>query len=253
MKSVLNIAFELAKLLPPSRVDSIAGRLKILDPVEGITSVVSLVGSPFAKEVLQKFFDAWQSTNLSGETAALILQTASHTHHKTLKEQQLELVMTGPSTPFVSTRRTEQVILDLVREAKRELFVVSFVAYRWDAIIEALQDAVSQGVEVKVLLEASRVDGGSLKRDQSETLRKLVPKASIYYWTLRTDEFLFGKVHAKIVVSDQENAFLTSANLTGHAMEKNFEAGVLIRGGEIPRDISRHLQGLIDTKIITEA
>ena len=53
--------------------------------------------------------------------------------------------------------------------------------------------------------------------------------------------------------SDGEIAFLTSANLTGHAMEKNFEAGILIRGGEMPRDISKHLQGLIDTEIISKA
>jgi len=59
------------------------------------------------------------------------------------------------------------------------------------------------------------------------------------------------RVHAKIALADDTVAFITSANFTGHAMEKNFEAGVLSNGGSIPRDLWRHLHGLIDTNVIT--
>lgn len=232
---------------------SIASRLKTLSPGGDITGIVSLVGSATAKKALHDFLEAWKHANVPGETVAYILQTASYTRQETLAEQQIELVLTGPSTPFVSTRRTEQVLLDLVRGAKRELFVVSFVTYDWDSVTKALQNAVAQGVNVRVLLEASKQDGGSLARDQSEALRNSVPQASIYHWTSRAEKFFAGKVHAKIAVSDGATAFLTSANLTGHAMEKNFEAGLLVRGGEIPRDITRHLQGLIDLKVFTKA
>ena len=163
------------------------------------------------------------------------------------------MVLTGPSTSFVATRKTEQVLLDLICEATREIFIVSFVAYNWDIIIKELQNAVARGVDLKVLLEASKADGGSLDNDPSGILRKLVPNASIYRWSSQPEEFIGGKVHAKIAIADEKIAFLTSANLTGHAMEKNFESGVLIRGGEIPLDISKHLDGLIEYKIITEA
>ncbi|WP_223228017.1 phospholipase D-like domain-containing protein [Lutimaribacter pacificus] len=60
-----------------------------------------------------------------------------------------------------------------------------------------------------------------------------------------------GRVHAKITLADDDTIFITSANFTGHAMEKNLEAGVLIKGGETPQDISRHLKGLIDLNTIT--
>jgi phosphatidylserine/phosphatidylglycerophosphate/cardiolipin synthase-like enzyme len=248
----VDAAFALAKLLPPPRMVSIASRLKTLSPGGDITGIVSLVGSAAAKNALHDFLEAWKHANVPGETVAYILQTAAHTRQETMAEQQIELVLTGPSTPFVSARRTEQVLLDLVRGAKRELFVVSFVTYDWDSVTNAIQEAVARGVHVRVLLEASKQDGGSLARDQSEALRKSVPQASIYHWTSHADKFLAGKVHAKIAVSDEATAFLTSANLTGHAMEKNFEAGVLVRGGEIPGDIARHLQGLIDLQVITK-
>ena len=250
---MLDAAFELAKLLPPSRLNSIASRLKTLNSGEDPIGIVSLVGSGLAKKTLQDFLDAWTRTNYSGETVALALQTASHTRKNTLEEQKVELVLTGPSTPFAITRRTEQVLLDLINSASLELFLTSFVTYRWASILEALQRAVARGVRVHVLLEASKEDGGSLEKNQAEEIESLVPLANVYHWTSKSDEFEGGKVHAKIAVADAAIAFVTSANLTGHAMEKNFEAGLLVRGGEIPGDLSSHIQGLIDHKIITKA
>lgn len=43
---------------------------------------------------------------------------------------------------------------------------------------------------------------------------------------------------------------LSSANLTGHAMEKNMEAGILIRGGTIPEKLHKHLDALVTTKTL---
>ena len=170
----------------------------------------------------------------------------------TQMEQQTELVLTGPATPFVATRRTEQVLLDLINQSRKTLFMVSFVSYQWKPITDALQAALARGVVVRVLLEASKKNGGTLDSDLSKGLQRAIPGAIFYHWTEKTTEFKDGKVHAKIAVADDEVAFLTSANLTGHAMEKNLEAGVLFRGGEIPGDISKHLQGLIDIEIITK-
>ena len=38
-------------------------------------------------------------------------------------------------------------------------------------------------------------------------------------------------VHAKAAIADRNKAFLTSANLTGHALNKNIEVGPLLTGG----------------------
>jgi phosphatidylserine/phosphatidylglycerophosphate/cardiolipin synthase-like enzyme len=35
-----------------------------------------------------------------------------------------------------------------------------------------------------------------------------------------------GRVHGKVAVVDGARAFVTSANLTGHALKKNMEAGL---------------------------
>lgn len=251
MKVLLDRAYDLATLLPPSRVSMIAKKMEDLDKSAEINQVTSLVTSGAARDKLQGFLKAWHNSSLSGREAGYLLIASSHSLEKANEESQTELVLTGPTTPFVATRRTERVLLDVITSAQSELFIVSFVAHQRPSILEALKKAADRGVQVNVVLESSVDSGGTLESDQFIGLKTALPDATFYHWTEREGEFAGGKVHAKIVVSDQESAFLTSANLTGHAMERNIEAGALFRGGDTPRDVARHLRGLIDLKILT--
>lgn len=58
-------------------------------------------------------------------------------------------------------------------------------------------------------------------------------------------------LHAKTAVADGELAFVTSANLTGHALDQNLEVGVLIRGGSAPRRLMQHFHALIARGTLT--
>lgn len=93
--------------------------------------------------------------------------------------------------------------------------------------------------------------GGSITFDAIGKMRTLVPAARLYAWRDKADPFSDGRVHAKVAVADARMCFITSANLTGHAMEKNMEAGVLISGGHIPRLLDDHLQSLVDMKLVS--
>lgn len=248
MKSVLDSALVLARKLPPSKIYAISDLLKA---GASKSSLLSAVSTADAKRALTDYLDTTDAETISNEVAAAILIASSHSHHTTIEKQSVELVITGPSTPWVPTRKTEQVLLDLIGRAKHELFMVSFVANNWKKVIDALADADARGVTIKVLLEASKDDGGTLEKDQASQLAKAVPIAKIYRWSDKTGDYAGGKVHAKIALADQEIAFITSANFTGHAMEKNIEAGLLIEGGQIPVDLGRHLQGLIDLQVLS--
>lgn len=248
MKRSLEAAYILARRLPPSRIEAIASKLA---SGASASKVSDTVNSTEAKQSVKKFLDAATAEGLSGEVAAAILMSSSHAHRATTDEQSVELVVTGPSTPFVATRRTEQVLLDLIGQAKRELFLVSFVAKDWKRVIDALVKSDARGITIRVLLEASKGDGGTLDGDQSRLLIEAVPNVELYRWTNRESEHQGGRVHAKIALADDDTVFITSANFTGYAMEKNLEAGVLIKGGGTPQDISRHLKGLIDLDTIT--
>ncbi|CFV69670.1 phospholipase [Burkholderia pseudomallei] len=180
-----------------------------------------------------------------------MLLAASHVFTKAANQQSVELVWTGPTTPFVSARRTEQALLQVINAANQTLFITSFVAYDVSTIVKALNAANDRGVIISMLLELSLDHGGSITFDAIGKMRTLVPTARLYAWRDKVDPFSEGRVHAKVAVADGKMCFITSANLTGHAMEKNMEAGVLISGGRIPRLLDDHLLALVETKVVS--
>ena len=159
----------------------------------------------------------------------------------------------GPSTGQVPVRHTEQVLCEVIEAAKRRLFLVSFVAYEVDSIIRALRGTIGRQVQIDVLLESSDKHGGRVTYDSVNTMKSILPSIDVYVWSSDRKSLpgqLSGAVHAKCAIADGELAFITSANLTSAAMERNMELGVLVKGGELPFELQRHLEALISTKII---
>lgn len=57
-----------------------------------------------------------------------------------------------------------------------------------------------------------------------------------------------GRLHAKLVVADDERVFITSANLTLAAWDANIELGVLLEDRAAAGLVVDHLQNLIDRR-----
>jgi phosphatidylserine/phosphatidylglycerophosphate/cardiolipin synthase-like enzyme len=240
----------LAALLPPDRVEALAMRLRMSGGGGGPAVVEGLLHTTSARDALREVLEAGAASGSSGEHLAGLLVGASEGRRAALAEQSVELVWTGPTAASTTTRRTDQVLLDVVRRAERDLFLVSFVAYDVGEVVDALNDACSRGVRVRFLLESPRSEGGSLDVDPIAAMRSAVPEAWVYAWIVKEGDYTGGRVHAKVAVADWHLALLSSANLTGHALGKNMEAGVLVEGGRIPSDLRKHLQALIDTMVV---
>ncbi len=177
---------------------------------------------------------------VSTRECTVALRASNLAKTEVVGKEKIELVWTGVSTPLVPTRRTEQVLLETIDAAERKLFLVSYVAYDVDSIVEALRKAVRRGVKVEILLESTSDYGGRISMDSIASFKREVPEAILYWWNESG-----ASVHAKCVVSDGRVAFVTSANLTGAAMERNMELGVKIEGGDIPRRLHEHLDALV--------
>ncbi|WP_257645667.1 DISARM system phospholipase D-like protein DrmC [Ottowia beijingensis] len=251
MERLLEAVTAVVCLVSPEKVRALAGAVRKIEDAKANVALSDVVGTATAKAVVERLVDAWHATSVgSGELASMLL-AASHAFENVSKHQSTELVWTGPTTPFVSARRTEQALLQVIGAAKQTLFVTSFVAYDVSTIVKALNDASTRGVSISMLLESSQDHGGSMSFDVIGRMRTLVPTAKLYAWRERAAQFADGRVHAKVAVADGSVCFITSANLTGHAMEQNMEAGVLLTGGQIPKLLHDHLQALIDTKTVS--
>lgn len=208
------------------------------------------MGTPVANALLEQLATTWENTKISSDELASMLLAASYVYTKVASEQSTELVWTGPTTPFVSARRTEQALLQVINSAEHSLIITSFVAYNVSTIVKALNSAIDRGVVISMLLELSQERGGSISFDAIAKMKDLVPKARLHAWEEKDDEFTGGSVHAKVAVADGKSCFITSANLTSHVMEKNMEAGVLISGGQIPKLLDGHLNSLFITNLV---
>lgn len=251
MEMLLDAVTEVASLLSPEKVRTLAGRIQRLDTSKTSVSLSDVVGTPAARGVVDRLVEAWQTTSINSSTLASMLLAASYALESASNHQTTEFVWTGPTTPFVSARRTEQALLQVIGAAKQTLFITSFVAYDVLGIVKALNEANSRGVNISMLLESSKDQGGTVKFDAIKKMRALIPSARLYAWSERDARFAGGCVHAKVAVADGDVCFITSANLTGHAMEVNIEAGVLISGGVVPKLLHDHLEALVSTKLIS--
>ena len=60
------------------------------------------------------------------------------------------------------------------------------------------------------------------------------------------DESKSACLHAKFVIADSQHVFLSSANFTEAAQQRNIEAGILLDSSVLACDLESHFQSLID-------
>ena len=254
MKEILNVIAHISTELHPDRVDSICKSLVSSNEREIIAIFKDSLGNSSGTILNDLQLALKKNPNVTPKELGVMLLASSYTSSVLLKELSTELVCTGPSTGFVAIRRTAQVLIDLIDQATSQLFLVSFVAYEVDNILQALKRAREREVEIRILLERSKDAGGRITVDSIKIMKDAVPSAHFYYWDLNQSavETKGASVHAKCAVADSKVAFITSANLSEAAMERNIEMGVLIKGGSTPQQLEKHLLGLITIKQIKE-
>ena len=167
-------------------------------------------------------------------------------------QQTSELVWTGPATSVVPVRRTEQVLSDLIDGAERKLTIMSFGIFQVPRLVEALEGALDRHVALRIVLGDREQQTDWVIDQQRHQLGRIVAaKATLCWWPherrLRDTSGCAGLMHAKSAVADSRTAFLTSANLTEAALERNMELGVLIHGGMLPSAIDRLVDALLES------
>lgn len=166
--------------------------------------------------------------------------------------QTTELVWTGPATPVVPVRRTEQVLCDLIRCAERRLTMTSFGIFQVPRLVKELERSLERGVALRIVLgDREAHSDQEIDRQRYQLGPVVTARATLLQWPAdhraRDEQGHAGLMHVKAAVADAKVAFLTSANLTEAALERNMELGVLIRGGTLPAAIDRVIDALVES------
>lgn len=209
------------------------------------------VAQPNARQAARSLLGAWVQSyaDVTPANLAWALRAASAMDARHRSEQQFELVWTGPTAPGTSLRRSEQALLELIRQACSTLLLVTYVAYDVDAIVDALCSSTDRGVRVRLVVETPEASAGKLTLGATQALRRIVDAgAAVYHWPLAErprDEGQHGLLHAKCCVADSRQALISSANLTGHALNLNMELGVLATDQGFAGQVEQHFERLI--------
>lgn len=245
--------------LPASVLRDLAGRLARLEMLptgSQESSLLADVATGAARDGVVALFRHWRkhAPGLPPVAVAAALTAAGATHEDWRGRQHLELVWTGPAPTHSTLRRTEQVLVELVKGARERLLLVTYAAWRHPPLVKALEDAVARGVKVTILVDSLDPAAGGPKVDVAKALgAKVATAATVYEWAQdqrpRDENGHTGVLHVKSAVADGREALISSANLTGHALELNMELGLRVVGGPVPSQVERHFRELIEVEV----
>ena len=160
----------------------------------------------------------------------------------------IDFVWSGPANGTFPIRRIDQVLYDLLSNARQRIFLVTFSAHRVPLLCEHLSKAIDRGVQVTLLLESEQASAGQLSHDAAKAFKDVdLSKVRLLHWPLqkreRNQAGKPGKLHVKCAVIDQV-AVIGSANLTDDAFNRNMEMGAIIRQPETVDSIIEHFNSL---------
>jgi hypothetical protein len=172
--------------------------------------------------------------------------------------------MTSPQESRVRHRDTKVVVEDLFQRAKREILLSGFAIHNGKAIFGQLAKRMADnpGLRVRFFLNIPKSILQLPKGPQ-----KFVDEFSHWHWPkdhslpeiyydrrgLSKDPGGPVSLHAKCIVIDSEELFVSSANFTNAAQSRNIELGVLLKGSVYAAEVHKFFEDLIKDQICLRA
>lgn len=168
------------------------------------------------------------------------------------------MVWTGPDVPGSVSRDTGVVVKELFTAARRNVLLSSFTVRRGKDVFASLAEALDLNPSLHVRLAVNVGRDGDHTSPKHQLLARFAerfwrdhwpwPRRPCVYYdprALSANPAICANLHAKCIVIDDEIAFVTSANFTEWAQERNLEAGVLIRDETFARSLKNQFESLI--------
>ncbi len=255
--------------LEPSDLRALAsaiasGRLAAPYPA---TSVQRLLSAGIAEKVANSLQElAGLGVGTQALTKLLGLLASGMTDRPPL-EDLIDLVTTGPINSDAGSRDTSVVVRDLFHNAEISVVVVGYAIHQGQKVFQALADRMVEcpGLQVRMYLDIQREPGDSSA--PSELVGRFVdrfrgsqwpsgrPLPEVFYdprslevtWESRA------ALHAKCIVVDGRSLFVSSANFTEAAQQKNIEVGLLLESPVLAERLLRFFNALVEAGHLKQA
>lgn len=194
-----------------------------------------------------------------GPGAAAWLEAAEQVQ---AQRPRTDLVWSGPEVAGLHARDTRRVYEELLGTVERSVWASTYAYFDGPKAFQVLAKRMDSrpDLEVRLLLNIQRKKGDTCAPDS--LVRTFADRFWKSHWPGNRKPQVFydprsikadgpaGVLHAKAVVADEETLFVTSANLTGSALDKNIEVGLLLRDRALAVSLVRHFAGLIERGLL---
>jgi phosphatidylserine/phosphatidylglycerophosphate/cardiolipin synthase-like enzyme len=212
-----------------------------------------------ANELQQRIQDGMQPRHI----ADLIDVVTQDRLQRPVAEDLIDLVWTGPEGAGIVNRDTGVVVRELFQNARESVLVAGFAVYQGHMIFKTLAERMDENLQLKVQMFLDVQRPFNEHASPSELVRRFAERftrpqwpgkrlPSLYYdpRSLESEHVERATLHAKCIVIDKEQAFVSSANFTEAAQTKNIEVGVRLRSAAFARRLAEHFEALASSGIL---
>ena len=230
----------------------------LLAPPYSATAVRATVGGEHREAIMQVLRE-WERIGVSPEAGVIWLNTLARAADRAPAP---DFVWTGPEVVGLHARDTRRVYEELVGSVQHSIWVCSYAFFDGPTAFATLAARLDANPRLKVtlLLNIERRRGDTtaaeslVRRYADHFWGKAWPgktRPSVYYDPRSVaDDGPDGVLHAKAVVADDEAVFITSANLTEAAFDRNIELGLLARDRTLAATTVLHYRTLIEQGLL---
>ncbi len=247
---------KLIRSLPASTLQSIAhalrgGRLK--PPYTAFT--VAEWAPQYGRDSLAAELISLESCGFTTTTLAITLEVLAEAAEARQRAiDQVQLVWTSPDEEGPHVRDTSVVVGQLLSEARQSLWISTYSVFNGHEVFLPIEEAwtLRPDLEVVLILNVPPNDDAAVEKYAWSFWKYHWPwtrKPVVFYDPRGPEKTLVPPAcqHAKCILVDGVTAFITSANFTESAHERNIELGVLFRDNpRVARSIRAKFESLIE-------
>ena len=195
------------------------------------------------------------SVAVIADTLELLLRDRAR---RAIPDDLMQLVVTGPDAAN-AVRDTAVVVRDVFTNAAENVLIAGYAVYQGQQVFQALADRMDREptLKVRMFLDIGREPGDAANdsivvgrylerfRTREWPQGKRVPEIFYFPASLQTSSEKRSVLHAKCIVADQKTVFVSSANFTEAAHNRNIELGLLINSPALAERITTHFDSML--------
>lgn len=219
------------------------------------------------------------AAGMTSAQAALVLRLlAGERREQRRLAERLELVWSGPEVRGLRSRDTAVVVRDLCRVATASILIANFAFDRprpgdaekiararelWQPLADRMEELPR--LDVRMIVHIDRL-GDAAGDDDPRSVDEFLGHFRDRLWPGRREPMIYydpralrrapterANQHAKCMIVDRREVFLTSANFSQAGQQRNIEAGLLVDDEGLARQLTGNFEALIDAGALRRA